>query len=900
MTFTKKVKYKFNCLAIFEILNRGMKKIIFILGLWLYLFSIKVNATVIFVDIIHIGGTQTGTSWATAFSDFQAGINAAHAGDSVWVARGTYQPAAHASFSMKEGVKIFGGFQNTDLLFNERNWQNDSTILAGNQGHVIDNSMNNLTAASMIDGFIIKDGYADYGGGIYNISSSPVIVNVSLHTNMAKLRGGGMYNSNASPALSNVIIYDNTADIMFGDGWGGGMYNENASPVLTNVRITNNLGYRGGGIYNEHSNPVLTNVVVKGNTVGNLTLGFGLGGGIYNEVSSPVLTGVDITDNLAGWGGGMYNISNSSPSLDNVTINDNIASHSGAGGGMYNGNGSSPTLTNVTINGNKALYQGNGGGMYNINNSSPVLNYVTISNNTAGLWGGGIYNDSSSPILNHVRITGDSATNGGGIFNYYIAAPVLNDVIISENVATGNGEFLTGAGGGMANYSSFPLLTDVTFENNMARGGDRCGYGGAVFNSGSSVTMVNVMIRGNKAVGTFAGGWGGGILCSNSFLTLTNVVIADNTATGDDYGGCGGGIHNNDNGTVFSRLTNVTICNNTAITGGGMYNNSSSPILNNCIIYGNNTGVFNTDGASAPRYFYSLIQSMPIDPTNHNLGGATNPLFDNPASGDYRLRFNSPCINQGNNDSIPGGIVTDLAGNNRIAYNIVDMGAYEYKLAVSLGNDTTLCSNGAMLYAGNTGSSYFWNTGATTQSIPVTVSGTYIVSVSNTWGIVTDTISVEIVPSPVVNLGNDITTGLPSYTLDAGNAGAAYLWNTGATTQTITVNVAGVYSVTVTNGFGCSATDTITVSFQPVGIPTVTASGNGLVITPNPAGGMVRITIADGKLLHTKAMLTDAYGRVVRTVMMESKSQQLSLAGLAQGIYILKMENGATAKMVKE
>lgn len=900
MTFTKKVKYKFNCLAIFDILNRSMKKIIFILGLWLYLFSIKVNATVIFVDIIHIGGTQTGTSWATAFSDFQAGINAAHAGDSVWVARGTYQPAAvHASFSMKEGVKIFGGFQNTDLLFNERNWQNDSTILAGNQGHVIDNSMNHLTAASMIDGFIIKDGYADYGGGIYNISSSPTIVNVSLHTNMAKLRGGGMYNSNASPTLSNVIIYDNTADIMFGDGWGGGMCNENASPVLTDVRITGNLGYRGGGIYNEHSNPVLTNVVVKGNTVGNLTLGFGSGGGIYNESSSPTLTNVEITDNLGGLGGGICNINSSSPSLDNVIINDNIATHSGAGGGMYNSNGSSPTLTNVTINGNKALYQGNGGGMYNINNSSPILNYVTISNNMAGWSGGGMYNRNSAPVLNHVTITGDSARAGGGIANF-ISYPVLTDVMIGENVATGDDEFVTGTGGGMFNADGSCTLNQVTFKNNIAIGGDRCGYGGGMYNVDASAVLNNVMITGNKAIGTFAGGWGGGILCSNSFLTLTNVVIADNTAAGDDYGGCGGGIHSNNNGTVFSRLTNVTICNNTAITGGGMYNNSSSPILNNCIIYGNNTGVLNTDGASAPKYFYSLIQSMPIDPTNHNLGGATNPLFDNPAAGDYRLRFNSPCINQGNNDSIPGGIVTDLAGNNRIAYNIVDMGAYEYKLAVSLGNDTTLCSNGATLYAGNTGSSYFWNTGATTQSIPVTASGTYIVSVSNTWGIVTDTISVEIVPSPVVNLGNDIATGLPSYTLDAGNAGAAYLWSTGATTQTITVHADGVYSVTVTNSFGCSAKDTITVSFQPNGIPTVTAGESRLVITPNPARETVRITTTDGKLLHTKAMLTDAYGRVVRTVMMESKSQQLSLAGLPQGIYILKMENGTTAKMVKE
>jgi len=77
----------------------------------------------------------------------------------------------------------------------------------------------------------------------------------------------------------------------------------------------------------------------------------------------------------------------------------------------------------------------------------------------------------------------------------------------------------------------------------------------------------------------------------------------------------------------------------------------------------------------------------------------------------------------------------------------------------------------------------------------------------------TDVITVNTV-SPVADLGNDMMLcSLESaVTLDAGeNPGATFLWNTGATTQTIDVTDPGTYSVTVTLGT-CTATDEVTVS----------------------------------------------------------------------------------------
>jgi len=69
--------------------------------------------------------------------------------------------------------------------------------------------------------------------------------------------------------------------------------------------------------------------------------------------------------------------------------------------------------------------------------------------------------------------------------------------------------------------------------------------------------------------------------------------------------------------------------------------------------------------------------------------------------------------------------------------------------------------------------------------------------------------------NPVVNLGPDGNyCGITVLLLDAGNEGSHYLWSTGETTQTISVNTSGTYSVVVNNGNG-AAYDTITVSLVP-------------------------------------------------------------------------------------
>lgn len=132
---------------------------------------------------------------------------------------------------------------------------------------------------------------------------------------------------------------------------------------------------------------------------------------------------------------------------------------------------------------------------------------------------------------------------------------------------------------------------------------------------------------------------------------------------------------------------------------------------------------------------------------------------------------------------------------------------------------TNLCSGDVVnLNAGNTGSTFLWTPGsATTQTINVSTGGNHSVVIKSVDGCkITSTTNVIIRALPVASLGNDtsICEGA-SITLNAGNAGNSYLWNTGATTQTIVVSDSGTYSVTVTTPFNCKNTEDKHVAFLP-------------------------------------------------------------------------------------
>lgn len=178
---------------------------------------------------VKAGATGSGASWSDATGDFQAAVNASIVGDEVWVAEGTYQPAPGQWFTMKEGVKIYGGFpaNNDNAALGQRNWALHPTILKGNGHSVIRNvftSGNAMTNNAVLDGFTVRDGLY-YGAG-------------------TSYSGGGIYNKYASPTLRNLIIKNNRAYA------GGGIACESySSPIIQNSLITQNSSNSGNGIF---------------------------------------------------------------------------------------------------------------------------------------------------------------------------------------------------------------------------------------------------------------------------------------------------------------------------------------------------------------------------------------------------------------------------------------------------------------------------------------------------------------------------------------------------------------------------------------------------------------------------------------------------------------------------
>ncbi len=329
-------------------------------------------------------GANTGADWDNA-KDLAVALSDASSGDEMWVAAGTYKPttqtdpndARTATFTLKYGVEIYGGFAGSETARDQRNWQTNVTTLSGdlkgddgpNFGNRDDNSYHVVTGSytdsnAILDGFTVTGGNGD-GGGMYNAYGSPTLRNVTFSGNLAAATGGGMDNWYSSPTLTNIVFSDNSA------AYGGGMDNGYSRPKLTNVVFSGNSAVYGGGMFNSNGRPKLTNVVFSGNSADK-------GGGTYNENdSNPTLTNVVFSGNSAdNEGGGMYTIA-SSATLTNVTFSGNSADK---GGGMHNVD-SSLTIRNSILWGNTAPV---GPELHNIIGSTASVSYSIVKGGYSG------------------------------------------------------------------------------------------------------------------------------------------------------------------------------------------------------------------------------------------------------------------------------------------------------------------------------------------------------------------------------------------------------------------------------------------------------------------------------------------------------------------------------------
>ncbi len=181
----------------------------------------------------------------------------------------------------------------------------------------------------------------------------------------------------------------------------------------------------------------------------------------------------------------------------------------------------------------------------------------------------------------------------------------------------------------------------------------------------------------------------------------------------------------------------------------------------------------------------------------------------------------------------------------------VTVGAPPATPTVTTGGSTTFCSGSSVTLTSTAGTSYLWSNGATTQTITATTAGTYTVQVTNAAGCqsaasAATTVTVNPTPAaPTLTAGGATTFCAGASVTLTSTTGTAYLWSTGATTQSITATTAGTYTVKVVSAAGCQSanSNSVTVTVNPTpATPTITAGGT----TTFCAGGSVTLTSTTG------------------------------------------------------
>jgi hypothetical protein len=190
--------------------------------------------------------------------------------------------------------------------------------------------------------------------------------------------------------------------------------------------------------------------------------------------------------------------------------------------------------------------------------------------------------------------------------------------------------------------------------------------------------------------------------------------------------------------------------------------------------------------------------------------------------------------------NVPGNyycIVTTLSGCSGVSDTVIVAGINPQLTYSGL----SLCAGPISLSTGNY-DIYQWSNNTSTQAINVNTAGDYYVFVTDSNGCTaySDTVSIYTNAFQYSIVPSGFTTICSGYSvdLDAGNQFTNHLWNTGASTSTITASTIGQYYASMTDVNGCSGyTDTVDVTNLSV---TLSTTGYSLCIgnvTLNAGGG---------------------------------------------------------------
>lgn len=691
------------------------------------------TATILYVN--ESGSSSNNCSSWTDACDLQTALIKATAGDEIWVAAGTYRPTARnhpadprsATFVVKPGVALYGGFAGTETGREQRDWQADPTILSGDIGvegdasdnsyHVVDlnppNFFTQVSAAWQHACGVTADGSVVCWGNNADGRASPppgtAFTQVSAggaHT--CGVTAGGTVacwgNNDYDQAVPDAGIFtqvsagnEHTCGVTAGGTiacWGRDHAGQASPPAGDDFFDVSVGSAHTCAVPNTIGSPPGGYVECWGRNVpwGQATPPELLGPVLQVDAGGDVTCAVDWWPGAAGyvtcWGDPDQGMTSPPSSLfRQVSTSYNLAcgvrddSSAACWGWNQYGQASPPggSFRQVSAStwyacGIRNDYTVECWGQ-DIPAASPpsrrfdqvsggaMLDGFTISGGQANDQGGGLINIGTSPSLVNVYFSDNSATGQGGGLYNQGGSPALANVTFSNNSAS--------EGGGMFNDSSNPTLVNVIFRGNTGSGN-----GGGMYNDASDPSLANVVFSGNAA-----GGNGGGMLNTGSNPALVNVTFSGNAAVGN-----GGGMHNQGGAAT---LANGILWGNVALTGAQIYNDGSTPTLSFSLVQGSGgsgaswDNSLGTDGGSNIDQDPLFVRQP--DPGSDGAWGTPDDDY-----GDLRLQLASPAIDAGDEGALPADsldldgdsdtaerLPVDLDGNPRVLYAAVDMGAYE-------------------------------------------------------------------------------------------------------------------------------------------------------------------------------------------------------------------------------
>jgi len=403
---------------------------------------------------------------------------------------------------------------------------------------------------------------------------------------------------------------------------------------------TTDLG--GAGMVNDTSVIEIKNCTFRNNNAYDKT-----GGGLLNLSGSPIVRNCHFENNHAlgpnSWvarGGGLTHLYAMNGYVYNSTFTGNSCSWQG--GGASFGFGAPTQLVNCTFTGNHSGSQG--GGLMFLSSHVHPWDFVAkatncvFQNNTAPKGAGAFVGQTRGQFIDCKFIDNVASDRGGGleILQSWASSYPDRHTWIDRCVFENNQAEQTGGGGIFVVDTSYALITNSLFYANktLANGINSVNGGALLIDKNSSLAdIVNCTFYANTAVGGTGGnqGYGGAVACTTEgSAAVSNSLFWSNTA---------------------DQHNEVWFANN------GSLNYSL-------------TESFNPGGSVG-----NVVGSYPLFYDTISLIGADSIWAT--ADDGLNLKFNSPAVSKGRNDSVPSVVTTDIKGFSRIYPITVDMGAYE-------------------------------------------------------------------------------------------------------------------------------------------------------------------------------------------------------------------------------